>query len=190
MKLDLRSWLAVFYLISLKGFWKPYLISPLLTNDTNWTPERNLMKIFLLCRGFWSASGGDRAVWAALRGAFGSSGGGAVCNLHQGAWPEWGGLVSPVRTGQSGQGAAGGFWCRGEALLWQVQWAKMVFVCRCEWLIEHFTVFDREGFVNKVVLRCVLHAVAQMSTRWRHCWSSTSDCCQSHLFLTSVTRTS
>lgn len=37
---------------------------------------------------------------------------------------------------------------------------------------------------------CVLSAVAQTSTRWHHCWSSTSDSCRSLWFPTATTRTS
>lgn len=45
------------------------------------------------------------------------------------------------------------------------------------------------GFVT-VCWLCVLPAVTQTSTRWRPCWSSTSDSCRSLWFLTAATRTS
>ena len=102
--------------------------------------------IFLSFRGLWSASGGDGAVRATLWGALGSSGGGAVCDLHPGAWPAWGGLVSPLGAGQSGQRAAGGFWCRGETVVWQVQFLSS---------FNH--TFSLKGFLRKSV--CVVCVV-------------------------------
>lgn len=97
--------------------------SPFWLGEVDWTlvPENNPITIFPSYRGLWTASGGDSAVWATLWDAFGSSGGWAMCEFHPGAWPAWGGLVSPAGTGQSGERAAAGFWFRGETVLWQVQ---------------------------------------------------------------------
>lgn len=165
---------------NVKGFSKT---GHLLCDWMRWisAPERDLILTFVPCRGLWSASGGDGAVWAALWGAFGSSGGGAVCDLHPGARPAWSGFVSPVRTGQSGQRTAGGFWCRGETVLRQVQSLSLLPV-----LVPVHVFF--KGLKSSSL--CVSPAAAQTSTRWRHCWSSTSDSCRSLWFHTVATRNS
>lgn len=59
---------------------------------------------------------------------------------------------------------------------------------RCDAFCLHCFLITLRCFMNKT-LPC-LPAATQMSTRWRHCWSSTSDSCPSLWFLTVATRSS
>lgn len=110
-----------------------------------------------LSRDIWSAFGGYGPVWDKVRPSVGSPTSGAMCWLHQGERVGWRGSLPDAGTGQLGQRAAGVFWLRWQASVWQVA-----------------TRMPRQpgnDIIMDPVTLCFLcpFAVIQMSTPWHRC---------------------
>lgn len=123
-----------------------------------------------ISRDIWSASGGYGPVWEEVRPSVSSSASGAVCGLHQGKGFGRRGSFPDAGTGQLGQGAAGVFWLRWQASVWQVATSAPK--------------QPGDDVIIDPVTLCFLRPVAviQMSTPWRRCWNFTSGSCLNRSF--------
>lgn len=126
-------------------------------------------------RDIWPASRGHSAVREEVWPPPCTPAGWAVCGLYQREGSGWGRSLSNARTGQPGQGAAGGLRLWGQAPVWQVgermKWENSL----CQRLLWSSLIWILLNHLSFWL------AVTQTSTQWHPCWSCTCESCLNQL---------